>query len=66
MTPEGDTFSITLDLAPGAYQYKFIVDSVWQNDNGKKLTFGVANSTIFLAKPTTDDGHGNLNNIVHL
>ncbi len=46
--PDGRTWGLTLRLEPGAYQYKFVLNgSQWINDP---------------ARPTIDDGNGNLNN----
>lgn len=36
-------------MTPGVYEYKYIVDGVWKYSNHEQ---------------TTDDGHGNINNIV--
>ena len=48
--PDGDdVFEATIELAPGSYQYKLIVDGTWMTDP---------------ANPdTVDDGSGNLNSV---
>ena len=42
-------WSISLPLAPGQYQYKFVVDNIWKHDMGK---------------PTADDNMGGRNNVI--
>jgi 1,4-alpha-glucan branching enzyme len=46
------TWRISLDLKPGRYEYRFLVDGVWQNDpNCETLTpnsFGSENSVLTL------------------
>lgn len=42
-------FVVTMELDPGTYEYKFIVDGVWRIDG---------------QQPFGDDGQGNTNNII--
>ena len=46
---DGDEKSATLSLAPGSYEYKFIVDNQWRYD-GKQ--------------PVVKGRNGNINNII--
>jgi 5'-AMP-activated protein kinase regulatory beta subunit len=48
---EGDEMSTTLSLAPGSYEYKFIVDNQWRYD-GKQ--------------PVVKGRNGNINNIIEV
>lgn len=45
------THSIELEVKPGKYEYKFIVDGKWCYDE---------------AQPHRDDGHGNINNHIEV
>ncbi|MCK4549408.1 MAG: hypothetical protein KAU49_04535, partial [Candidatus Krumholzibacteria bacterium] len=48
---DGDgIYELTLKLAPGQYQYKFVIDGSWQEDAA--------------AASSTDDGHGGKNSVV--
>jgi CubicO group peptidase (beta-lactamase class C family) len=47
---EGDDWVCRIDLAPGKYQYKFLVDGDWIQDPGNPVTEG--------------DGHGNTNSVI--
>src|ERR1051325_115013 len=52
LTPhtDGAAWSITLKLAPGLYQFKFVLDGRrWVNDPGR---------------PNQDDGNGNINSVL--
>lgn len=46
---EGDTWICRIDLAPGKYTYKFVVDGNWMIDPGNPQT--------------EDDGRGNINSV---
>jgi len=49
MKPRSRTFGVVVDLPPGTYQYKFIVDGEWVEDpNADSVTndFGTSNSVI--------------------
>lgn len=50
MKNDGGLWSLTLDLAPGSYQYKFVVDGNWKQDEGNPATapdgFGGNNSVL--------------------
>ena len=49
MKPRSRTFAATVDLPPGTYQYKFIVDGEWMEDPGAESApnqFGTLNSVI--------------------
>ena len=49
MKPRSRTFGAVVDLPPGTYQYKFIVDGKWVEDpNADAVTneFGTGNSVI--------------------
>ncbi len=51
--PDGDgVFETTLDLAPGSYAYKFVVDGTWQEDPN--------------ATESVDDGFGGQNSVVEV
>ena len=45
-------FHATVELAPGVYQYKFIIDGQWQPDPAAKENapneFGTVNSVVFV------------------
>lgn len=45
-----DEFRISLRLAPGRYEYKFLVDGQWQNDSAAAESapneFGTTNSVV--------------------
>jgi len=49
---EDGIWSVTLDLAPGDYQYKYVADGTWITDPH--------------SVDTTDDGFGGKNSIVHV
>ena len=50
---DGDgVYEITLKLAPGQYEYKFVIDGSWQEDAA--------------ATASTDDGHGGKNSVVDI
>ncbi len=52
MKPRSRTFAATLSLAPGTYQYKFIVDGEWVEDPKAESVpndFGTRNSLITIA-----------------
>ena len=65
MKPTEDGWEISLDLQPGAYQYKFIVDGNWMEDpDNKKKTlneFGGYNSVVEVKKWVTFKLEGYLN-----
>ncbi|MBN2169767.1 MAG: hypothetical protein JW819_00435 [Candidatus Krumholzibacteriota bacterium] len=46
---EGDLWTFTLDLAPGEYQYKFVIDGAWREDPA--------------AESYVDDGYGGRNGV---
>ena len=46
---DGDDWNVFLELKPGVYHYKYIVDGVWLHDPSKKWA---------------DDGKGNINNLI--
>jgi len=46
---EDDTWILSLNLKPGTYQYKFIVDGDWIHDPSRRWK---------------DDGKGNINNVI--
>jgi hypothetical protein len=50
------TWSVSLDLVPGKYYYKFIVDGIWTHDLSNKLTepdgTGGRNSVLFVTNHT--------------
>jgi len=48
LAADGSTFAATLQLAPGTYQFKFVVDG--------------SNWTTAASLPKADDGKGNVNN----
>lgn len=53
LDPDGDgIFQITLNLADGSYQYKFVADGSWMTDP--------------VATEFADDGYGGKNSIVHV
>lgn len=53
LDPDGDgVFELSVELAPGRYQYKFVVDGTWYEDP--------------TATENTDDGHGEKNSIVEI
>ncbi len=47
---EGDTWSVVVELGPGKYEYKFVIDGEWREDPGnpekKQDPFGGANSVV--------------------
>lgn len=48
-SPRGKTFSTTVSLAPGSYEYKFIVDGAWVEDpkaDSVPNEFGTLNSRL--------------------
>lgn len=49
MKPRSRTFAVVVDLAPGRYEYKFIVDGEWRTDpkaDSAPNEFGGENSVI--------------------
>ena len=49
MKPRSRTFGVVVDLPPGTYQYKFIVDGEWVKDPKAESVandFGTSNSVI--------------------
>ena len=52
MTRGNNAFSTSVELYPGEYQYKFIVDGVWRDDPA--ATASVAN------------GFGTMNSVIHV
>eukprot|EP00088_Acartia_fossae_P039157 TRINITY_DN40755_c0_g1_i1.p1 TRINITY_DN40755_c0_g1~~TRINITY_DN40755_c0_g1_i1.p1 ORF type:complete len:150 (-),score=35.08 TRINITY_DN40755_c0_g1_i1:78-527(-) len=44
-----DVWMLSLNLKPGRYQYKYIVDGEWIHDP---------------TRPSSDDGKGNINNVI--
>ena len=52
MTNKDGVWSLTLDLAPGSYQYKFVVDGNWKHDETNPST--------------TDDGFGGQNSLIEV
>eukprot|EP00189_Rhodosorus_marinus_P009564 CAMPEP_0184740580 /NCGR_PEP_ID=MMETSP0315-20130426/3562_1 /TAXON_ID=101924 /ORGANISM="Rhodosorus marinus, Strain UTEX LB 2760" /LENGTH=294 /DNA_ID=CAMNT_0027210301 /DNA_START=237 /DNA_END=1121 /DNA_ORIENTATION=+ len=51
LEPQGDVFLATLDLEPGLYRFKYIVDGEWKHDERRR---------------THIDEHGNVNNEVRV
>jgi len=53
MESDGDgNWSVTLDLEPGKYQYKFVVDGSWQPDPDNPVT--------------ESDGYGGINSVIEI
>ena len=48
MTKSGSKFTATMELAPGQYEYKFVVDGSWINDPANPLTTGSDNNNYFV------------------
>jgi 1,4-alpha-glucan branching enzyme len=51
MKPRSRTFAVILDLPPGRYEYKFIVDGEWRTDpdaGSAPNEFGGENSVIWV------------------
>ncbi|HYW68800.1 MAG TPA: glycogen-binding domain-containing protein, partial [bacterium] len=59
---QGDdgTWSVTVDLEPGEYEYKFFINGEWPQDMETSLDGFPADET---AHGYTDDGHGGQNAI---
>lgn len=50
-------FNTLVNLPPGRYEYKYIVDGTWQSDSGAEQTpdpFGTTNNVIVVTAPQRD------------
>ena len=48
---DGDYWAKSIDIPPGSYTYKYVVDGEWMHDPSKEIV---------------DDGKGNVNNVIHV
>jgi pullulanase len=48
MTKNGSTFTYTYELAPGAHQYKFVVDGNWISDPANPATTGNDGNSVYV------------------
>ena len=48
LTKSGSKFTTTMTLAPGQYEYKFVVDGTWINDPANPQTTGDDNNNYFI------------------
>ena len=55
MTKSGNTFSYTMTLEPGVYEYKFVVDGNWISDPANPFTTGSDGNSVLVVTGPKDE-----------